>query len=125
MELITQHLCAANQMGLHGNLFGGILLSWIDESGFILAAKHCKSAQLVTLKLEELTFKKPLKEGNLALIYGQVEHIGNSSIRLYLEVRKKDVSNQTEEVVTFTWIVFVHVDPMTGKPQKITQHGNV
>ena len=115
MEIITQHLCKASDIGLHGNIFGGQILSWLDDAGFLLAAKSCHSPNLVTLKFEEVAFKKPIQEDNLISIYGKVVHIGNSSITIYLEARKWLFDNaEKEEIVTSTTVIFVKVDPQTG-----------
>jgi len=43
-------------LGIHGNLFGGILLSWLDEAGAALATEFCHSPNVVTLKIEEMLF---------------------------------------------------------------------
>ena len=38
MSLLSTHLCKTSDIGFHGNLFGGILLCWIDEAGAALSA---------------------------------------------------------------------------------------
>ena len=120
MEIITQHLCKASDVGLHGNIFGGKILGWLDSAGFLLAAKFCHSRNLVTLKFEAVEFKKPIGQDNLISIYGKVIHIGNTSISIYLEARKWlfDLPEE-EEIVTSTTVFFVKIDPLTGLPSPI------
>ncbi len=110
----------AKDLGVHGNLFGGNMLSWIDEAGASLAYKVCQSANMVTVKLEEVVFKKAVKEGMLIHIYGKVESIGNTSIRMLMEARKYNVYTGEEEPVTTTKITFVHIDPQ-GNPIPIKE----
>ena len=38
MELISTHVCKSSDVGFHGNLFGGVMLSWLDEAGAAFAA---------------------------------------------------------------------------------------
>ena len=38
MKLISSHVCMTKDVGFHGNLFGGLMLSWLDEAGATLAA---------------------------------------------------------------------------------------
>ncbi len=110
MERITTKIALAQDLGVHGNLFGGNMLSWIDEAAAALAARTCQSANMVTVKLEEVVFKKAVKEGFLIHIYGDIEHIGNTSIRLSMEARKHNVYTGQEKVVCTTKITFVHID---------------
>ena len=42
MELITTRVCMASQIGVHGNLFGGEMMSILDES-----ANYKRSGQLL------------------------------------------------------------------------------
>lgn len=107
-------------LGVQGYLFGGIMLSWIDESAGTLAAAVCRSPYVVTVKIEEVIFKKAVKVGYQIRIYGSVEEIGNSSIRLYVEARKYNVETQEEDVVCYTRITFVKIDK-TGKPSPISE----
>ena len=39
MELISTRICMSKDVGVHGNLFGGIMLSWIDEAAGAEALK--------------------------------------------------------------------------------------
>jgi len=109
MELITRHLCKASDLGVHGNLFGGRMLSWLDESGAILATKICKTKKMVTVKMDEIEFHTPVKENHDVVIYGEVVNIGKTSITLKLSAKRYDVYNQDELEVCSVKIVFVRI----------------
>jgi acyl-CoA thioesterase YciA len=70
MNLITKKICMSKDIGIHGNLFGGILMSWIDEAAAAFATEYCHTPNMVTLRVGELLFKKPVKTGNHLRIYG-------------------------------------------------------
>ena len=110
MEFIMQKICMGKDLGVHGNLFGGVMLSWIDESAGALAARVCRSPNMVTLKIDEVIFRKAVKTGFLISIYGEVERLGNTSITLLIEARKTNVISEEETVVCTTRITFVRID---------------
>jgi acyl-CoA thioesterase YciA len=58
MELITTRICMVKDIGVHGNLFGGIMMSWIDEAASAMAVQVCHTPNMVTVKIEELLFRE-------------------------------------------------------------------
>ncbi len=101
-------------LGIHGNLFGGIMLSWLDEAAATMAYEICHSPNMVTLKIEEVLFKRPVKIGFHLKIYGEVVGVGNTSITLSVEARKYNVYSGEELVVCSTNITFVRIDEQGG-----------
>lgn len=110
MQLISQRLCMEKDLGIHGNLFGGIMLSWLDEAAATMAYEVCRSPNMVTLKIDEVIFKKPVKIGFYLKIYGEVLKMGNSSLTLLVEARKHNVYSGEETVVCTTNFTFVRID---------------
>ena len=110
MELITTHICKAFEIGIHNNMFGGTMMSLIDDAAASYAAQICDTPRIVTIKIDELIFKRPVKVGNLIKIYGRVIEFGRTSVSLYIEVRKHNVYTGDQDVVTQTNIKFVRID---------------
>lgn len=110
MELITTHICKASEIGVHNNMFGGKMLSLIDQAAAVYAAQICDTQRIVTIKIDELVFKKPVKVGNILKIYAEVKEFGTTSVSLYLEVRKHNVYTGEQDTVTHTNIKFVRID---------------
>ena len=110
MEHISTHICKGQNIGVHGNLFGGIMLSWLDEAGGAFAGQCCDTPRMVTLKLSETVFKKPVRPGHLIKIYGKVVKMGNTTITIKLEARRHSVYNGTQKSVCETDITYVRVD---------------
>ena len=110
MELISTHICKGQNIGVHGNLFGGVMLSWLDEAGGAFAAQCCDTPRMVTIKMAETIFKKPVRPGHLIKIYGVVEKVGNSSIEFILEARRHSPYNGTQKTVCETVITYIRVD---------------
>src|SRR5687768_5358606 len=110
MELITKKICMAKDIGIHHNLFGGILMSWIDEAAAAYATEYCHTPNMVTLRVGELLFKRPVKAGNHIRIYGEVANLGRTSITLNIEVKRYNLYSGDETLVCTTSITFVRID---------------
>jgi acyl-CoA thioesterase YciA len=110
MELITTYICKEFDLGIHNNMFGGRLMALIDDAAGSFAAQLCDTPHMVTIKFDELVFKKAVKVGSILKIYGQVIRFGTSSIELYMEVRKHNVYTGEQEIVTHTNVKFVRID---------------
>lgn len=118
MHLISTKICKTGDIGVNNNLFGGTMLSWLDESGGILAANVCCDHNVITLKMDEVLFKLPVKVKDQVRIYGRVNKMGTTSVSLYLEARRANLSAESEEVVCSTKMLFVRVNAQ-GKPVPI------
>lgn len=110
MEIITREVCLTKNLGIHKNLFGGDMMSWLDKAGAILATQLCESSKMVTGVIEEIKFIRKVKENTQVWIYGEVESIGTSSIKLNIEARKYNVYTGVEKLVCSTKMVFVRID---------------
>jgi acyl-CoA hydrolase len=119
MELITTYICKKGDIGVHDNMFGGTLVSLIDDASAAYAAQICDTPRIVTIMIDQLVFKKPVKVNNLLKIYGKVLEFGKTSLSLYIEVRKHNVHTGTQEIVTYTNIKFVRIDE-EGNPIPIS-----
>ena len=120
MELITTYICKKSDIGVHDNMFGGTVLGLIDQSAGAYASQICDNPRMVTIKIDELIFKNPVKEGNIIKVYANVKEFGNTSIILYIEVRKHNVYTGNQEVVIHTNIKFVRIDE-EGHPIPISE----
>ena len=118
MKLLTKRIVMARDIGIHGNLFGGVLLSWIDEAAAAYATEYCYTPNMVTVHVGELIFKKPLKAGQHVRIYGEVYKLGETSITLKIEAKKYNVYSSEETIVCTTTITFVRIDD-DGTPTPI------
>lgn len=120
MELVTTYICKTSDIGVHSNMFGGTILGLVDQSSGAYASQICDTPKMVTIKIDELVFKNPVKEGNIIKIYASVKDFGNTSITLYIEVRKYNVYTGLQEVVLHTNIRFVRIDE-EGHPIPISE----
>jgi acyl-CoA thioesterase YciA len=110
MELISTKICKTSDIGVNDNLFGGTMLAWMDEAGGTYAAIKCRTANMITLKIDEVVFKRPVKVKEHIKIYGEIISIGKSSIKLRIEAFRLDFRKNSEELVCSTQMLFVRID---------------
>jgi len=121
MNLISTHVCKTRDVGNHGNLFGGVMLSWIDEAGAAYAAEFAETGKIVTKHISALDFQRAVRPGQLIKIYGRILKLGKSSLTIEIEARRHSVYNGTQKSVCKCNVVFVRIDG-DGEPVPIAPH---
>jgi len=110
LELISTKICKTSDIGVNDNLFGGTLLAWMDEAGASFAAAKCCSPNMITLKVDEVLFKKPVKVKEHIKLYGKILSVGKSSIKVLVEAKRVVFTDKEEVLVCSTQMVFVRID---------------
>jgi acyl-CoA thioesterase YciA len=106
-----------------GTIFGGIILSYIDQAGAVAAHQHA-AGRLVTVAMREVVFHHPVFVGDLVSFYAETAKVGNTSVTVRVEVEAMragagGLTRSRERVkVTEAEVVYVHVDA-AGKPTPI------
>lgn len=109
---VTAHVCMTKDIGVGGNLFGGVMLAWMDEAAALYARQVSGVRRVVTLKYAEILFRHPVRVGDLVQFHGLGPVLGRSSIQFEIEA---EVAGQ---VVFQTTATFVAVDDR-GRPTPI------
>jgi acyl-CoA hydrolase len=92
-----------------GNLMGGNLLSWMDVSCGISALKHCGYIS-VTAGVDNVSFRLPIKVGDVVVIKSFVTRAFNTSMEVFCQVYIQDYRNQKEELSHSAFFTFVSID---------------
>jgi acyl-CoA thioesterase YciA len=120
-QLISTHICKTRDVGNHGNLFGGVMLSWLDEAGASYAAEFAETGRIVTKHISALDFQRAVRPGQLIKIYGRIAKLGNTSLTIEIEARRHSVYNGTQKPVCKCKMVFVRIDG-DGEAVPIAEH---
>jgi len=103
-----------------GDIFGGWLMSQVDIAGSVAAHRYVGN-RVVTVAVNEFLFLKPVLVGDLVSIYANIDHIGNTSIRIALVVMAEhERGKATAEKVAQANLTYVSVDE-NGKSKTITK----
>ena len=93
-----------------GTIFGGIILSYIDQAGMVEALRHT-TKKLVTVAMHEVKFISPVFVGDLVSFYTETMKIGTTSItvRVTVDVARGQPVHESVRV-TQAEVVYVAVD---------------
>jgi len=116
---IMNELVLPNDTNTFGNLMGGRLMYWMDIAASIAAAKHCNSP-CMTASVDNLSFKTPVKIGNVVHIEAKVSRAFNTSMEVFLKVWGEDSLHQYKYETNQAYFTFVALDP-NGKPRVVPQ----
>ena len=99
----------------YGYLFGGHLLKWVDEVGWIAASLDYPGCNFVTIGMDRVEFKKSVKQGALLRFEVNKAREGNTSVRYSVKVYRHDMNIGVEELIFTTNTTFVCIDKEGNK----------
>jgi acyl-CoA thioesterase YciA len=101
-----------------GTIFGGIILSYIDQAGAVEGTRHV-AGRLVTVAMNEVEFLQPVFVGDLVSFYTETVKRGRTSItvRVTVEAQGRHRPGGVGSIVKVTeaTLTYVHVDG-NGRP---------
>ncbi|ANW25416.1 acyl-CoA thioesterase [Vibrio coralliilyticus] len=122
-QMLLRTLAMPADTNANGDIFGGWIMSQLDLAGGILA-KEISGGRIVTVSVSSITFKKPVKVGDVVCCYGECTKIGRTSMSIDLEVWVKPVKEYGIEdrfMVCDATFNYVAIDT-EGKPRPIKQN---
>lgn len=101
-----------------GTIFGGVILSLIDQGAFVEALRQSSLHRWVTVAFNGVEFHKPVLVGDVLSLWAQATRVGRTSLTVRVEVRVLREGSAEEFLVTNADVVLVAVDG-EGRPQAI------
>ena len=109
-----------------GTIFGGVILSYIDQAGAIGARREVAQAggklpMLLTVAINRVEFKKPVLVGDVVRFLTRLIRIGRTSITMHVDV---EVEREGKVLhVTEAELVYVGVDPNSAERRPVALIG--
>ncbi len=100
-----------------GTIFGGKVLSYIDEVAAIAAMRH-SGKHVVTASIDSTDFLAPVKEGDAIVVEGFVTWSGRSSMVVFVRVTAENLLLKQKRVTATSFLTMVAVDHR-GKPTQV------
>jgi acyl-CoA thioesterase YciA len=102
-----------------GSIFGGVILSYLDQAGAIGARREVvraggSPAPLVTVALNKVEFKEPVLVGDVVRFLTRLVRMGRTSVTMNVAVEADRGSEVLQ--VTGAEIVYVRIDPKIRRP---------
>lgn len=116
---IMNELVLPNDTNTLNNLMGGRLLHWMDIAAAISAQKHCNRI-VVTASVDNVSFKHPIKLGDVVSIEAQVTRAFNTSVEVRLVVWAQNIPTSTKIESNIAYYTFVAID-QNGKTIQVPQ----
>ena len=70
-----------------GRLFGGQLLSWIDEVAGATARRHC-GRDATTVAIDNTYFKSGVYLNDIVVLIGKITHVGSTSMEVRIDINR-------------------------------------
>lgn len=108
-EMVLRTLAMPADTNANGDIFGGWLMSQMDMGGAILA-KEIAEGRVVTVRVDGMSFMKPVAVGDVVSCYAHCIRTGTSSMTINVEVWIKKVSSEPiGQTYCATEAVFIYV----------------
>ena len=102
----------------HGTIFGGIILSYIDQAGAV-AAVESGCERVVTVAMDKVEFHEPVGVGDLVSFYTEVCRVGTTSVTVHVTVvAQRHHGVGFRGLVTDANVTYVNIGDH-GRPQPI------
>ncbi|MBI3970970.1 MAG: acyl-CoA thioesterase [Chloroflexi bacterium] len=97
-----------------GNVHGGTIMKLVDSAAGVVATRHCRT-RVVTARIDEMSFLKPVFIGNVVTLKASVNDTGRTSLEVGVRVEAEDLTRGETWHVGSAYLVFVALDS-EGRP---------
>ena len=106
---IMNEIVLPNDTNTLNNLMGGKLLHWMDIVAAISAQKHSNNI-VVTASVDGVSFKEPIRLGDVVTLEAYVTRSFNTSMEVYIEVYAQNIPRNEKYKCNDAYYTFVAID---------------
>lgn len=99
------------------SIFGGVVMSWIDLAAAMVAERH-SNRSVVTVHIDDISFKAPIKIGDHVLIKASLNYVGKTSMLIGVKVISENPFTGISRHTTTAYLAFVALGD-DGKPAPV------
>ncbi|HEY7805434.1 MAG TPA: acyl-CoA thioesterase, partial [Orrella sp.] len=108
-QLIMTVLMTPDTANFTGNVHGGTILKLLDEVAYACASRYA-GKYVVTLNVENVTFREPIHVGELVTFLASINFTGKTSMEVGVKVVAEDIRSQKTRHVNSCFFTMVAVD---------------
>ncbi len=97
-----------------GNVHGGWIMKLVDEAGALACMRHAQR-RVVTVAIDSMSFRNPIKIGDLVLLTAEVTYVGTTSLEVEVLVHTENPITGERTETNTAYLVYVALDD-NGKP---------
>ena len=106
-----------NQANIAGFVHGGDLVKMMDGAAGVAAVRHCQR-NVVTARVQEISFYHPIRVGSLVVINAQLTFVSHSSMEVRVNVHAESPLRGTRTHVAMAYFIMVAIDE-NGQPTEV------
>lgn len=100
-----------------GNVHGGDLLKFLDQAAYACASRYA-GQYVVTLSVDQVTFKQPIHVGEMLTLLASVNYVGRTSMEIGIKVMAEDIRQRTLRHTNSCYFTMVALDD-NGRPAAV------
>src|SRR5690554_3955203 len=112
-------LMTPDKANFSGNVHGGTLLKYLDEVAYACASRYA-GHYVVTLSVDQVTFRQPVHVGELVTFLASVNFVGNTSMEIGIKVVTEDIRLKTVRHTNSCFFTMVALDE-SGRPVAVPE----
>lgn len=93
----------------HGNVHGGWIMKLVDEAGALACMRHAQT-RVVTVAVDSLVFREPIKIGDVVTFTAEVTHTGRTSMEAEVQVVAENPITGERTHTNTAYLVYVALD---------------
>ena len=117
-QLTMTVLMTPDTANFAGNVHGGTILKLLDQAAYACASRYA-GRYVVTLSVDQVTFRQPVHVGNLVTFLASVNYTGKTSMEVGIKVVSENIRTQEVRHVISCFLTMVAVDD-ERKPVSVT-----
>jgi uncharacterized protein (TIGR00369 family) len=117
-QLTMTVLMTPDTANFAGNVHGGTILKLLDQVAYACASRYA-GRYVVTLSVDQVTFRQPIHVGELVTFLASVNHTGTSSMEVGIKVIAENIRTQAKRRVNSCFFTMIAVDD-ERKPVAVT-----
>ena len=103
-----------------GNVFGGVILKYVDLIAGLVAKRHSGRANVVTASIDRMTFIKPIFIGNSLILEARINYVKRSSMEIEVNIFAEDLDYNIRVHAGRAYVTMVSIDKY-GKSMEVPQ----
>jgi uncharacterized protein (TIGR00369 family) len=116
-RITISQLMHPEHANLLGNVHGGWIMKLVDEAGALACMRHAQK-KVVTVAIDSMTFRQPIKLGDLVILNAEVSYTGHTSMEAAVEVLAENPITGERTHTNTAYLVYVALDD-EGKPTAV------
>jgi acyl-CoA hydrolase len=117
-ELTMTVLMTPDMANFTGNVHGGTVLKLLDQAAYACASRYA-GRYVVTMSVDQVTFREPIHVGELVTFLASVNHTGTTSMEVGIKVIAENIQTQTVRHANSCFFTMVAMDD-ARKPVPVT-----